>query len=184
LAEFIDCLADKSIQLMGVCLMYRICTSCVEFGDDMSNKKLVSFRLPDNLMDSLRQTADHDGTSVTELVCRLLWRGLQGKTAPRETVDDRIASLEAEIQELRQDRAPVASAPPTPLYALLTQSSIAQDSSSEMRTRLTRLEQMMETLITQNTVTQGTVTQSTNQHPAPAAYPHDSKAKAQLYPDE
>jgi cell wall assembly regulator SMI1 len=164
----------------------------------MSNKKLVSFRLPDNLMDSLRQTADHDGTSVTELVCRLLWRGLQGKTDSRETVDDRIASLEAEIQELRQDRAPVASAPPTPLYALLTQSS-AQDSSSEMRTRLTRLEQMMEMLITQNTVTQGTVTQgtvtqstvtqstvtqSTNQHSAPAAYPHDSKAKAQLHPDE
>ncbi|HEY9642304.1 MAG TPA: hypothetical protein V6C57_17590 [Coleofasciculaceae cyanobacterium] len=103
-------------------------------------------------MDSLRQTADQDGISVTELVCRLLWQGLQEKAAPRETVDDRIASLEAEIQELRQVRSPVA--PPTPLYALLTQSSIAQDSSLEMRTRLTRLEQMMETLITQNTATQ------------------------------
>ena len=160
--------------------MYFVCTSCIAFGDDMSNKKLVSFRLPDNLMDSLRQKADHDGISVTELVCRLLSQGLLGKTASRETVDDRIASLEAEIQELRQVRSPIAPAPSTPLYALVAQSSIAQDSSLEMRNRLSRLEQMMETLITQNTVTQNTV----EQRPASAVYPHDTKAKAQSYPDE
>jgi hypothetical protein len=110
----------------------------------MSNKKLVSFRLPDDLMNNLREKADHDNISVTELVCRFLWQGLKEEAS--QPADRRITSLEAEVQDLRQAK----SVPPTPLYALLTQSSIAHDSTIEMGARLSRLEQMMETLLRQN----------------------------------
>ncbi|MBD3881859.1 hypothetical protein IFO70_08845 [Phormidium tenue FACHB-886] len=114
----------------------------------MSNKKLVSFRLPDDLMNNLRARADHDGISVTELVCRFLWQGLDDKPAKPEIVDHRIASLEAEVQELRQTKQATPPVAPTPLYALLTQNSIAaHDSTNEVKTRLTRLEKMMEVLL-------------------------------------
>jgi hypothetical protein len=112
----------------------------------MSNKKLVSFRLPDDLMNTLKEKADHDNTSVTELVCRFLWQGLK-EEASQPAADRRITSLEAEVQDLRQAKHPVT---PPPLYALLTQSSIAHDSTIEMGARLSRLEQMMETLLRQN----------------------------------
>jgi hypothetical protein len=40
-------------------------------------KKLVSFRLPNDLMQDLKQRAEADGVSVTELVCRFSRQGLQ-----------------------------------------------------------------------------------------------------------
>jgi plasmid stability protein len=113
----------------------------------MVNRKLVSFRLPDDLMQELRERADSDNVSVTELVCRLLRQGLQsgGNERVPTLVDERIANLEAEIHELRQVRpVGINPVPPTPVYALLTQSAIAHESAIETRERLTRLEQMME----------------------------------------
>jgi hypothetical protein len=183
----VDPFSRKFIQLIEACVQYpSICISYVAFGDDMSNRKLVSFRLPDDLMHNLRQEADHNGISVTELVCRLLWHGLQTRSDKQEAVDERIASLEAEIQELRQARPALTSLPPTPLYALLTQGSIAQDGNVEMRARLSRLEQLMETLITQNIAPHA----STSHNPvAPVPYSQDadasvSKAIAPHRPDE
>jgi hypothetical protein len=114
----------------------------------MSNKKLVSFRLPDDLMQDLREKADADGISVTELVCRLLRQGLpsSGECRTGAVVDQRIASLETEIQEMRQTKQ-VNPVPPTPLYALLTQSAMQSECDLETKMRLTRLEGMIEKLM-------------------------------------
>lgn len=101
-------------------------------------------------MQELRERAESDSVSVTELVCRLLRQGLQSSGNERvpALVDERIANLEAEIHQLRQVRtAGINPVPPTPVYALLTQSAIAHEaheSAIETRERLTRLEQMME----------------------------------------
>lgn len=75
------------------------CTSSKKSEADMdkkASKKLVSFRLSEELLQALKDRADEDGVTVTELVTRLLKHGLQSSE------DDRIAALEAEIKELRQ----------------------------------------------------------------------------------
>ncbi len=74
----------------------------------MTNRTMVSFRLPDDLVQNLRERADAEGTNVTELVCRLLKQGLQSKadesvvTLVDEQVDKRIAPLEERLEELQQ----------------------------------------------------------------------------------
>ncbi len=75
------------------------CTSSKKSEADMdkkASKKLVSFRLSEELLQALKDRADDDGVTVTELVTRLLKQGLQ------TSEDDRITALEAEIKELRQ----------------------------------------------------------------------------------
>ncbi len=75
------------------------CTSSKKSEADMdmkASKKLVSFRLSEELLQSLKDRADEDGITVTELVTRLLKHGLQ------TSGDDRITALEAEIKELKQ----------------------------------------------------------------------------------
>ncbi len=74
------------------------CTSSKKSEADMDkkSKKLVSFRLSEELLQALKDRADEDGVTVTELVTRLLKHGLQ------TSEDDRITALEAEIKELRQ----------------------------------------------------------------------------------
>jgi hypothetical protein len=83
-------------------------------------KKLVSFRLPDDLMQGLKAKAETEGVSVTELVCRFSRQGLQattnGKTptytglrngtAPENHLDarERIARLEALVDPAINDR--------------------------------------------------------------------------------
>jgi predicted DNA binding CopG/RHH family protein len=75
------------------------CPSSKKSEADMNkNKKLVSFRLSEELLESLRERADEDGVTVTELVTRLLKQGLQTSD------NDRIAVLEAEIKKLQQYR--------------------------------------------------------------------------------
>jgi len=120
----------------------------------MSSRKLVSFRLPDELMDDLRDRADADGISVTELVCRLLRQGLQ-KTADESVatlVDERFATLKAQMrQELSQSRQsginPLAHAP---VYAaLIPQAQVTYGGDNEVKERLTRLEEMMIQLMNQ-----------------------------------
>jgi predicted transcriptional regulator len=64
--------------------------------DKKASKKLVSFRLSEELLQALKDRADEDGVTVTELVTRLLKQGLQ------TSEDDRITALETEIKELRQ----------------------------------------------------------------------------------
>jgi plasmid stability protein len=121
----------------------------------MGNKKLVSFRLPEDLMEDLRVRADIDGISVTELVCRLLRQGVQvDQRTPEAQVNHRLASLEAEIKQLRQaHRAnqtphpyPIAS---TPLYALIAPNATAT-SEHDMKERIDRLEQLIEKFVTHN----------------------------------
>ncbi|MCL6433464.1 MAG: BrnA antitoxin family protein [Leptolyngbyaceae cyanobacterium HOT.MB2.61] len=41
-------------------------------------KKLVSFRLPENLLAELKARAQAEGVSVTELICRFSQQGLHG----------------------------------------------------------------------------------------------------------
>lgn len=75
------------------------CTSSKKSEADMdkkASKKLVSFRLSEELLQALKDRADDDGVTVTDLVTRLLKQGLQ------TSEDDRITALEAEIKELRQ----------------------------------------------------------------------------------
>jgi hypothetical protein len=145
----------------------------------MVNRKLVSFRLPDDLMQELRERADSDSISVTELVCRLLRQGLEsgGNEQLSTLVDERIANLEAEIHEMRQVRSVgINPAPPTPVYALLTQSAIAHESALETRERLTRLEQMMEKFMS---------TQSgCDSHPSPDQSGFDAKGVERFKRDD
>jgi len=139
----------------------------------MSNKKLVSFRLSDDLMQNLRTQADHDGISVTELVSRLLRQGLHSRENGQYNdearvsalVNQRIASLEEELQDLKLSKQPAQSGTLTALQALLTQNIVDSDSieiksrltqlekmhesNLEMKTHITQIEQMMERLIAQ-----------------------------------
>jgi len=139
----------------------------------MSNKKLVSFRLPDDLMQDLRTQANHNGISVTELVSRLLRQGLYHREDDKQNeeeqvnalVDRRIASLEEKLQDLKMSKQPTQSGTLTALQALLTQSIIDPDnieiksrltqlekmheSNLEMKTHITQIEQMVERLIAQ-----------------------------------
>lgn len=105
------------------------------------DRKLVSFRLPEDLMQDLRERAGMDGIAVTELVCRLLRQGL------RTSTDDRVAALEDEIRELRQlqqiNFTNVASAaPPAPVY-LFPQPVSTRESDGEIKQRMADLEDLM-----------------------------------------
>lgn len=111
--------------------------------DKKSDRKLVSFRLPEELMQELRERADQSGISVTELVYRFLRQGLQ------TTVDERIASLEAEVQELRKLKQvnlnPISS---TPVYTLLPPSFATSNVDGETKQRIDRLEARVEEVLT------------------------------------
>lgn len=117
----------------------------------MSNKKLVSFRLPDDLMHDLRIEADQEGISVTELVTRRLRQGSFSQEVSKQNeeeqvnalVNKRIASLEEELQDLRSSKQPAQSGTMTALQALLTQSLVNPD-NIEIKSRLTQLEKMHE----------------------------------------
>ncbi len=72
-------------------------------------RKLVSFRLPGDLMQDLKEQAEADGVSVTELVCRYSRQGLQAKSDASGVVStalsdvdtrERIAKLEAKVDHL------------------------------------------------------------------------------------
>lgn len=110
--------------------------------DKKPDRKLVSFRLPEDLMQELRDRADVDGISVTELVCRLLRQGLQAST------DDRMATLEAEIRELRKlKQVNFNPIPPAPFYTLLPQGLVPPESDFETKRRIADLEVRMEEVL-------------------------------------
>ncbi len=88
----------------------------------MSNKKLISFRLPEDLIESLRDQADHDGISLTELVCRRLRQEPQesGKlSSATSELDKLVSTLVQQVQDLKHERNTYQSPSPTPLYAAL-----------------------------------------------------------------
>ena len=110
------------------------------------DKKLVSFRLPEDLMQDLRDRAGTDGIAVTELVSRLLRQGL------RTSTDDRVAALEDEIRELKHlqqiNFSSVASAaPPTPVY-MFPQPVSTRESDGEIKQRMADLEVLMKEVMT------------------------------------
>ncbi|MGI0488274.1 DUF6364 family protein [Pantanalinema rosaneae CENA516] len=109
--------------------------------DRKPEKKLVSFRLPEDLIQQLKERADQENTSVTELVCRFLNQGLQTST------DDRITKLEAEIQKLRQQPSPTNNVIPTPVY-MLPPNLVNPDSDNEIKQRIANLEARMEKVVT------------------------------------
>ena len=118
----------------------------------MSNKKLVSFRMPEELIESLRERAGDDGISVTELVCRLLKKGLANSNDEvteqvEALVDKRVATLETELRELKDKKSQVDSLVSSPLFSLLAQNSVSRDHDIEIQNRLGRLERMMERVI-------------------------------------
>jgi plasmid stability protein len=112
------------------------CPSIVSFEAEMnrkSDRKLVSFRLPEDLLNDLRVRADEEETSVTDLVYRLLRQGMQSNA------DDRLAALEAETQELRKQLKQVnfnnlSSAPIyTPIFPQAVVSSPAMENATEQQ---------------------------------------------------
>lgn len=108
---------------------------------DKSEKKLVSFRLPEDLLEALRDRADQDNTTVTELVCRLMRQGLQTST------DDRISALEDEMRELRQlKQVNFGNLSPMPFYASLVppQPVVTPEPDPETKLRIVRLEAQMQ----------------------------------------
>jgi plasmid stability protein len=62
-------------------------------------RKLVSYRLDDDLIQDLKKQADADGITVTELVNRLLRQSLQ---IGRSSMEKRLAALEESLQKLEQ----------------------------------------------------------------------------------
>ncbi|MBD2021183.1 hypothetical protein H6F43_13450 [Leptolyngbya sp. FACHB-36] len=108
--------------------------------DRKLDRKLVSFRLPEDLLQALRNQADRDSISVTELVCRLLRQGL-------EAGDDRISELESQIRDLRLKQVPVNQIPTNPFYPWLAQGVAPHDADPETKERLARLERLMEELL-------------------------------------
>jgi len=139
MGTIVECVYPNS----GICIAFVVLW-CI-----MSNRKLVSFRLPDDLMQDLRERAEHEGISVTELVNRFLRQGLEGGVDKRvETlVDERIAPLNEQIQELKNKQSAVM--PTSPFFALLAQPP-TQESEQDMKARLDRLEKMIELLASQN----------------------------------
>jgi hypothetical protein len=126
----------------------------------MSNRKLVSFRLPDDLMQDLREQADRISISVTELVCRFLRQGLKNQQAHlQEDSDDqvkmlrdkRIVSLEEELQDLKQSKQSAQAIGTTPLHTLLAAQSLIGHDSIEIKSRLTQLEKMHESEVEMST---------------------------------
>lgn len=133
----------------GTTLMMYITCSIWVFG--MSNRKLVSFRLPDDLMQDLREQADRISISVTELVCRLLRQGLKHQQEHLQSDNDeqaktsrdkRIFSLEEELQELKQSQQPAQAIGTIPLQTFLAAQSLIGHDSIEIKSRLTQLEKM------------------------------------------
>lgn len=122
----------------------------------MSVKKLVSFRLPEELIAALRVRAQGDGISMTELVFRLLKQGLNqsgdAEVEPLEAlvnqrVANKVATLEAEFHKLQDEKKQAGSLVSSPLYSLLMQSAFEQSQDFKNRERLDRLEKMVEQLI-------------------------------------
>lgn len=122
----------------------------------MSVKKLVSFRLPEELIAALRVRAQGDGISMTELVFRLLKQGLSqsgdAEAEPLEAlvnqrVANKVATLEAEFHKLQDEKKQADSWVSSPLYSLLMQSAFEQSQDFRNRERLDRLEKMVEQLI-------------------------------------
>ncbi|MBF2029970.1 MAG: hypothetical protein IGS48_24995 [Oscillatoriales cyanobacterium C42_A2020_001] len=119
------------------------CTAKNQFEADMDKKtfekKLVSFRLPEDLLDALRSRADEENTTVTELLCRLVRQGLQ--TSP----DDRLSALEEEVRELRQlKQVNFGNISPVPIYAPLLPQNVVTEPDTETKQRILRLEAQME----------------------------------------
>lgn len=122
----------------------------------MSVKKLVSFRLPEELIAALRVRAQGDGISMTELVFRLLKQGLsQSGDAEAEPIEalvnqrvaNKVATLEAEFHKLQDEKKQADSWVSSPLYSLLMQSAFEQSQDFKNRERLDRLEKIVEQLI-------------------------------------
>lgn len=70
-------------------------------------KRLVSFRLPENLITELKSKAEADDVSVTELICRYSQQGLQkssGESCPPTDIDleIRLARLEERVEHLKK----------------------------------------------------------------------------------
>ena len=126
----------------------------------MSKRKLVSFRLPDDLVQDLREQADRVSISVTELVCRFLRQGLKNQQDhPQEDSDEqvkmlmdkRIFSLEEELQDLKQSRQSAQAIGTTPFHTLLAAQSLIGHESIEIKSRLTQLEKMHESEVEMST---------------------------------
>lgn len=68
-------------------------------------RKLVSYRLADDLQEALKVKASHEGISATELVNRLLRQGLneeQSSAAPSGEVQRRVSQLEQLVHRLER----------------------------------------------------------------------------------
>jgi len=108
------------------------------------DRKLVSFRLPEALMQELRERAGMDGIAVTELVCRLLRQGL--RTSTDDPGNERITALEDEIRELKQVQqiiSSVASVTSPALAYMVSQPVPSRESDDEIKRRMDDLEDLM-----------------------------------------
>ncbi|NEP29600.1 CopG family antitoxin [Moorena sp. SIO3I6] len=62
------------------------------------SRKLVSFRLSEDLLQTLKERAEEMGISVTELINRLLRQGLETD----DSVKERLTVVEASVDKLRK----------------------------------------------------------------------------------
>lgn len=85
----------------------------------MTNKKLYSFRLPEDLMEEIRAKADAERVSATDLVIKFIRQGLN------QGMDKRLETLEGAVKSLQES----SSMSPTSLYTLVPQDSMLRQKS-------------------------------------------------------
>ncbi|MBE9110131.1 hypothetical protein IQ273_11990 [Nodosilinea sp. LEGE 07298] len=104
------------------------------------SRKLVSYRLADDLQQALKERASSEGISATELVNRLLRQGL-AEDVTGDAMQQRVSQLEQVLHQLEQrvsDRSADSRA----------EGELAAPASDALGVRLLALEQKLDTLTT------------------------------------
>ncbi|MCC0179363.1 hypothetical protein I4641_20590 [Waterburya agarophytonicola K14] len=106
-------------------------------------RKLVSYRIAEDIIENLRKRADLDAISVTELVNRLLRKALESNES------ERIATLESEIRELKKSKEAIKnnSSYTQWVAAIPSQDLLEQSNNFKTEQRISNLEIKMDEVL-------------------------------------
>ncbi|MBE9041209.1 hypothetical protein IQ235_10505 [Oscillatoriales cyanobacterium LEGE 11467] len=104
------------------------------------SKKMYSFRLPEELMEALREKADRDGVSATELVVRFIRLGLQNP------LDKRMETLEEEVKSLQQQQQTQTKAAVASPMVLVPPSALVPDANASLQSEMAKIRQKIDSI--------------------------------------
>ncbi|MDY6939457.1 MAG: hypothetical protein SWY16_17535 [Cyanobacteriota bacterium] len=104
------------------------------------SKKMYSFRLPEELMEALREKADRDGVSATELVVRFIGQGLQNP------LDKRMATLEEEVKSLQQQQQTQTNAAVPSPVVVLPPSALVPEANASLQVEMAKICQKIDAI--------------------------------------